>query len=147
MATWLSSRLLLLSFMALLIFSAGCGKKAPPFLPEQKIPAKVDQLSGQYEDGRIRLSGQISGDDKGVKATGCRIYHAWYPADDPPCEGCPIEMIPFTEPGETQIADHRFACDIPSGNREGIWYLQVFLVDDKGAEGPPSERIRLEIRK
>lgn len=134
----------LLSAVFMVLFPA-CGKKAPPFLPEKKLTVKVDQLAGKWVDGQIRLEGTIEGGDKGSDITGCKIYHAWYPEDDPPCEGCPIEMALFTGAVDTKVSGDRFTCDIPAAKKKGIWFIEVRLTDSHGAVGPPSERIRLKI--
>lgn len=136
--------LLLLSAVLMLLFYA-CGKKGPPFLPEKTIAAKVDPLTGRWVNDQIRLEGTIEGDDKGSDITGCRIYHAWYPEDDPPCEGCPIEMVVFTDTAETAVSGGRFTCVIPVAEKKGIWFFEVRLTDSRGAVGPPSQRVKLKI--
>ena len=129
-------------FMALL---PACGKKAPPFLPEKKLTAKVGRLTGKWVDSEIRLAGSIEGDDRQAKPLGCTIYHAWYPLDRPPCDGCPIEMTVFKGIAETTISKDRFSCVIPEAKKKGIWFFEVRLTDSRGAVGPPSERVKVVI--
>lgn len=137
--------LLFLSFFAVLaaVFPA-CGKKGPPFLQEKKLAAKVDRLTGKGVDGGIRLEGTIEGAE-GSDTVGCMIYHAWYPEDQPPCEGCPIYMAVFTDTVETAVSGNHFTCDIPVAEKNGIWFLEVRLTGRQGAVGPPSERISVKI--
>jgi predicted small lipoprotein YifL len=139
--------ILLLSLL-LAVLSAlfpACGKKGPPFLPEKKLAARVDGLTGTWVDGRIRLEGTLESADKGADIAGCKIYHAWYPQDRPPCEGCPIEMMAFTDTVETTISGNRFICDISIPEKKGIWFFEVRLIGSRDAVGPPSERIRVQI--
>lgn len=124
---------------------SGCGKKGPPFLPERELGAKVDQLTSQWIDGHLRLEGTIGGGDRGSDVTGSRVYHAWYPEEHPPCEGCPIEMTVFTDTVKTTVSGDRFTCDVPVTEKKGIWFLEVRLTGSRGAVGPPSERIRVKI--
>lgn len=140
---------LYLSFLFLpVVFIAlfpACGKKGPPFLPEKALTAKVDRLTAQWADGQIRLEGSIEGNENRSDITGCTIYHAWYPMDHPPCDGCPVELSVFTGTTETAISGDRFSCVIPAEKKKGIWFLEVRLTNSRGAVGPPSERIKLKI--
>ena len=138
---------LLVAFAAFfMVLFSGCGKKGPPFLPEKKLTVRVDRLTGKWEDGQVRLKGYIKGDDKkGSDIASCRIYHAWYPADNPPCEGCPIEMTGFNKTMEMEVSGDQFTCDIPGVEKKGIWFFEVRLIGSNGAAGPPSERIKLNI--
>ncbi len=130
-------------FMMLL---PGCGKKGPPFLPEKKLVTKVDRLTGKWENGKVRLEGYIEGDDKRKSdVTGCRIYRVWYPVDNPPCEGCPIEMSGFKEIKEKVGSDGRFNCEVLDVEKKGIWFFEVRLIGSHGAIGPPSERVKVMI--
>ena len=121
-----------------------CGKKGPPFLPEKQLDAGVDALTGTWRDGEIRLEGTIQGADKDHPITGCVLYHAWYPEDESPCEGCPIEMSPFSGPVDTTISGDRWICTIPVSRTDGTWFWEVRLTGDGGAVGPPSKRVRLK---
>lgn len=141
-----SAILLALLFSAILLaFFPACGKKGPPFLPEKRLAARVEGLTGKWVDGTIRLEGSIEGDDKGLGITGCTVYHAWYPSDKPPCEGCPIKMVVATEGVQTTFAKGRLSCEIPVTETKGIWFFDVRLTGSDGALGPPSERITLQV--
>lgn len=134
---------LLTAFMVLLL---GCGKKGPPFLPEKKLAAKVDRLTGKWENGQARLEGYIKGDDKNnVDGTCCRVYLVWYSADSPPCQGCPIKMTGFKEIKEKVVSGDRFTCDVPGVEKKGIWFFEVRLIGRNGAIGPPSDKVKLKI--
>ena len=132
---------------ALMVLFPACGKKGPPFLPENKLTIKLDRLTGKWEDGQVRLEGYIKADNKNRSdITGCRIYHAWYSADDPPCEGCPIKMAGFREIKEMEVSGDRFTCDFKEVEKKGIWFFEVRLIGRNSAVGPPSERIKLNIQ-
>jgi len=106
----------------------------------------VDRLTGKWENGKVWLEGYIEGDDKKRSdITGCRVYHTWYPVDNPPCEGCPIEMPDFKEIKEMEISGDRFTCEIPGVKKKGIWFFEVRLIGRNGALGPPSERVKVTI--
>ena len=129
-----------------MVFLPACGKKGPPFLPERKFTIKVDRLTGKWDNGKISLEGYVKGDDKRRSdITGCRVYHAWYTKDNPPCEGCPIEMRDFKEIKEKVVSGDRFKCEVIDVDKKGIWFFQVRLVGRNGAVGPPSERVKVVI--
>ena len=135
--------LLLLAFN-LMIFS-GCGRKAPPFLPQEKdFGVRVDQLEGAWEDGSVILKGVIKGDDETSSLiTGCRVYYVWYPLDAPPCEGCPIEMKNFRDITSRIINDHQFECPLPAFKQKGVCFIMVRIMAKEGRLGPVSDRIKL----
>ena len=134
---------LLAALMALL---PNCGKKGPPFLTENKLSLRVDQLRGEWENGRVLLKGYVPGEDKEIcLVTGCRVYREWYPMDNPPCEGCPIEMTGFKEIKEKVVSGDRFNCEVLDVEKGGIWFFEVRLVGSHGAIGPPSERAKVTI--
>ncbi|MBW2352283.1 MAG: hypothetical protein JRF51_03530 [Deltaproteobacteria bacterium] len=123
---------------------SGCGKKAPPFLPENRLTLRVGVLTGRWDKGEVRLQGTISGHGKErSRVTGCRVYYAWYPADSPPCEGCPIQMKEFWLIRERVLSGDRFNCRVPWVKKEGVWYFQVRLTGPGGAVGPPSARVKV----
>jgi hypothetical protein len=126
---------------------AACGKKGPPFLPELRLDARLDLLTGTWVDGAVRLEGIIQGADKGADITGGTIYYAWYPEDQPPCEGCPIEMTRFPGPVDTMVTGDRVVSTMSVSERDGISFWEVRLTDGRGAVGPPSERLRLKMGK
>jgi hypothetical protein len=128
-----------------MVLFPACGKKGPPFLPGKTLEARVDPLTGKWVDGEIRLEGTIEGPDKGSDITGCRISHAWYPEDQFPCEGCPVEMVEYTGVVEATISGNQFVCVIPAAQKKGIWFIGVRLTGSRGAVGPPSQRVKIII--
>ena len=137
----------LAAFLAALIaLLPACGKKGPPFLTESKLSLRVDQLKGEWENGRVLLKGYVQGEDKEIsRVTGCKVYHALYPMDNPPCEGCPIEMSDFKKINEKIISGDRFSCEIPGVEKMGIHFFEVRLMGKDGALGPPSDKVKLRI--
>jgi len=130
----------------LMMLLPGCGKKGPPFLTESKFSLRVDQLKAERENGRILLKGYVRGEDKIVSSvTGCRVYHAWYTMDNPPCEGCPIEMTGLEEIKEEVISGDRFNCEILDVEKKGIHFFEVRLMGKDGALGPPSDKAKFTI--
>lgn len=142
----LSAFLLAAFVAALMAFVPNCGKKGRPFLTRSKLSLRVDQLKGEWENGRVLLKGYVRGDNKVIsRVTGCRVYHARYPMDNPPCEGCPIEMTGFKEIREKVVSGDRFKCEVPGVGNRGIHFFQVRLVGRDRAVGPPSDKAKLRI--
>jgi len=123
-----------------------CGKKGPPFLPESDLSLRVDGLTGSWEEGSVDLVGRVQDDMKQASdVSGCKVYHAWYPMDDPPCEGCPVEVTELQEKTGNVITKGRFRCRIQIREKRGIHFFQVRLVGKNGVLGPVSNRVKLKI--
>ena len=132
--------------VALMTVLPNCGKKGPPFLTKSKLSLRVDQLKAERENGRILLKGYVRGEDKIVSGViGCRVYHAWYTMDNPPCEGCPIEMAVFKEIKEKVVSGDRFNCELLDVEKKGIHFFEVRLMGRDGEVGPPSDKTKLMI--
>jgi len=129
----------------LIVFSIGCGRKAPPFIPEQKpFKASIHQLQGVWKDESLALKGLVQGDDASPsRTTGCRIYYVWYSLEAPPCEGCPIEMKNYRDVTGKIISDGQFECLVPGFREKGICFVMVRLMEKEGRLGPESNRIKL----
>lgn len=141
--------IMLIFLLAVFFHSQACGKKGPPFLPTQEIPFKVEPLEAECENGIFLLKGAVV-DSKGqVKevsnVTGCRVYHACYPLDNPPCEDCPIDFGEFQEIKGELITQGEFSCQVPVKIKKGVHFFRVRLIGQKGEIGPFSERARLII--
>ena len=136
-------RRLFLAFV--LLFSAGCGVKGPPFIAQQKaLTVRVDQLEGAWKDKSLVLKGLVQGDDASLALiTGCRVYYVWYSLDRLPCEGCPIDMTNFRDITDQIISDDQFECQLPAFRQKGICFVMVRIMEKEGRLGPASSRIRL----
>ncbi len=134
-----------LSLAFVLIFSAGCGRKGPPFISQQKdLTVRVDQLEGVWKDKSLALKGLIQGDDASLAIiTGCRVHYVWYSLDRPPCEGCPIDMTNFRDITDQIISDDQFECRLPAFRQKGICFVMVRIMGKEGRLGPASSRIKL----
>jgi len=129
-----------------MVLLPGCGKKGPPCLSKVKLSLRVDQLKGEWKNGRVLLKGYVRGENNVIsRVTGCRVYHAWYPMDSPPCEGCPIQMTGFKEINEQVVSGDRFNCEVPGVKKKGIHFFEVRLIGRDGAVGPTSDRVKLKI--
>jgi hypothetical protein len=136
-------RRLFLAFV--LLFSAGCGVKGPPFIAQQKaLTVRVDQLEGAWKDKSLVLKGLVQGDDASLALiTGCRVYYVWYSLDRLPCEGCPIDMTNFRDITDQIISDDQFECRLPAFKQKGICFVMVRIMDKEGRLGPASGRIKM----
>ena len=129
----------------LLIVHAGCGRKSPPFVPQERdVTAKVAQLEGVWEEKSLILKGLVQGDAGALsQITGCRVYYVWYPVKQPPCEGCPITMTNFRDVTDRIIGDGKFVCRLPAFKQKGICFVTVRIMEKAGRLGPESGRIKL----
>jgi len=129
----------------LLILFAGCGRKTDPFLSVQKkVTVQVDQLRGTWMKQSLVLKGLVQGDKTSWSLiTGCRVYYVWYPLDQPPCEGCPIDMASFRDITDQIINDGQFECRLPAFRQKGICFVMVRIMEKEGLLGPESNRIKL----
>jgi hypothetical protein len=75
--------------------------------------------------------------------TGCRVYYVWYSLDQPPCEGCPIEMASFRDITDQIIKNDQFECRLPAFQQKGICFVMVRIMEKEGLLGPESNRIKL----
>ena len=138
--------LLFVFLVSLMVLLPNCGKKGPPFLTKSKFSLRVDQLKAERENGRILLKGYVRGENEEISSvTGCRVYQAWYTMDNPPCEGCPIEMKDFKEIKEKVVSGDRFNYEVLDVEKKGIHFFQVRLMGKDGALGPPSDKTKFMI--
>jgi hypothetical protein len=129
----------------LLIFLAGCGRKSDPFLSVQKnVTIGVDQLRGAWMEQSLVLKGLVRGDKTSRSLiTGCRVYYVWYSLDQPPCEGCPIDMASFRDITDQIIKNDQLECRLPAFKQKGICFVMVRIMEKGGLLGPESNRIKL----
>lgn len=126
-----------------------CGMKGPPFLPERSMPFKVKQMTGEWKDGVVYLTGRMvprKGDVRNApNVSGCTVYHAQYDLENPPCEGCPVEYGILEEIRADVIKENRFHCQFPRIKTKGIHFFKVRLLGPKETLGPSSNGVRILI--
>ena len=137
----------LVFFAGILVLLSGCGLKRSLSLPQKTIPLHVVGLSGQWKDGAAFLTGKITGGKGGdgslYAVTGGRVLYAWYPLENPPCEGCPMDYTGYEEVGEEAVTEGAFRAHLQVRRRRGILYFVVRLTGPDNAVGPVSERAKL----
>ncbi len=142
-------RIAFILLLAVFFVPAACGKKGPPFLSAGQSTLRVEQLKAEREGGFFHLKGTVVDSHKLAKdvsnVTGCRIYHACYPLDEPPCEGCPIEYGVLKEIKGEIITQGKFSCQVPLKEKAGIHFFKVRLIGRMGETGPYSDRAKLVI--
>jgi hypothetical protein len=131
---------------------SACGKKDLPTLPGKELPFRIEALAATFESGWAVLNGRLvkpSGKKAQVsqtEITGWRVYHAHYPIEKGPCEGCPLDFSRVHEMDGEIGEDGRFiarvALDPPVG---GIHFFQVRLTGRGWAVGSLSDRAKLVI--
>jgi len=105
----------------LVLLIPSCGRKTKPFLPQKTTNARVVDLKGAWQAGYIELKGRVSDSSgPGSSATGARVLYAVYSANDPPCDGCPIEFEGFHPFGTEVIGKGGFFCKIPGALKGNI---------------------------
>jgi hypothetical protein len=130
----------------LLLAPTSCGRKAKPFLSQKSTNATVLDLKGAWQAGYVELRGTVSDSlSSGSALTGARVHYAVYPANDPPCDGCPIEFEGFHTYGSEVIQEGRFYCKIPGALKGNVYYFEVRLLGEKGSLGPLSNRAKVVV--
>jgi predicted small lipoprotein YifL len=141
-----SRRLASIILMGMLLCANACGKKAPPFLPQEQVEAHVVDLSGEQTERGILLRGAIRGlrDPNGIRELdGARVFYARYPIEDPPCEDCPIEYRAHQDLGVEAFTADGFQGELPVQPDPQIYFLKVLLIGKGGALGPASNRVKV----
>jgi hypothetical protein len=143
--------LFLLLFGVFFLALPACGMKGPPFLPKGRALFEVQQLTGEWEDGEVYLKGHVvppRGSEKNTTdVLSCRIYHARYDLEDPPCEDCPIEYNMFKDIKTEVMTGNNFHCRVPWIKEKGVHFFKVRLLGPKEVLGPPSNEVKLTIEK
>ncbi len=142
-------RLKAIIILAVLLASVACGKKGPPFLPKPVISKRVEQLKAERENENAVLKGQIVEAKDQEKNTsyvvGCRVYHAFFTLENPPCQGCPIEYQAYNDIEEEVITEDEFSCMVRGIKKKGIHFFKVRLIGPQGEMGKFSNRAKLII--
>lgn len=135
-------------FLGILIGLSSCGKKAPPFLPAKEVfDTRVSDLQGEWEGGYALLRGGVPGPKEATdRLEGCRVYYGRYSADNPPCDGCPIEYQGHYEFGRETIEAGALFCKVPAETKDRIYFFRVHLVGPKGILGPPSKTVWVDAK-
>jgi hypothetical protein len=121
-----------------------CGKKGDPFLPAPEDPGRITGLKAEWTGESVLLTGRIEGEIR--EGGGIRAYYASYPLDQPPCEGCPIEYQGFESFGREATAGRGFSCLMRPIRPGALYFFEVRVMGPGQRQGPPSNRLRLEVR-
>ena len=91
--------LFLSTLAATSLFWLGCGKKGPPRVPQQPLPATVKDLSYRIDHDTVQLSWTFpAADDRSASyPAAVKLFRFKQSAEEPNCEKCPIRF--------TEIAD------------------------------------------
>lgn len=145
------SRFLFLSSVMLSLFFltiTACGVKAPPSLPRQEFPLKVEDLQSEWRNRNLYLSGFISGlkESEGVLdlIKGCRLFYAGYSFKAQPCDGCPIDYHGFHDFGHEVISLNGLALEVPKKLIGEVSFFKVHLKGPKGTLGSASNIVKVE---
>lgn len=136
-------------FGLIFLVVVACGKKGPPFLPESNIPFRVQELNAELKNGTVILRGSVLGfrEQKSDRSRveGCRVYHAWYALEKPPCDGCPVDYSGYREIKDEVLRGENFFCEVTLNTKKGVHFFEVRLIGQSSEIGPPSNRIKLTI--
>ena len=75
--------------ICIVVFSAACGRKAPPVPPCQARPPAVDDLSSSIDGDMLKLSWTIP-DEKVKIASGFIVYKSKTSLSESVCKKCPV---------------------------------------------------------
>jgi hypothetical protein len=84
----------LTSLAAISFLWLGCGKKGPPRVPQQPLPATVKDLSYRIDHDRVQLSWTIpAADDRSASyPAAVKLFRFKQSAEESNCEKCPIRF-------------------------------------------------------
>jgi hypothetical protein len=134
--------------LVVLLAGLGCGRKGPPIWKSEPFPLRVERFVVEVRAGRAELQGEIvapGGETERLKdAVALRVYHTWYPADAPPCDGCPIDYPGYETHAIPGLERGRFLLEVPL-KRKGIHYLELRAMGRRGEAGPISNRVKVQV--
>ena len=141
--------LVFLSIPVIFLIIAACGKKAPPFLPQNTLNTCVNHLSGKWDEGEILLKGAIlpsleSGETAGL-IKGARVYYAQYTHENAPCAECPVLFHGYDIFDQEVLVDGDFLCHMPGNDQDKVYFFKVHLIGTEGTMGPPSNTVRVVV--
>jgi len=130
---------------SILLLNLGCGVKGDPFPSAPAMHLIVENLTAVVSEDAIMLSGMVSSpyQIKTPMTVFYMIEYAWYPKL--PCEECPIDFRSVKEGKVTVAEDRLFTAEVIKDKSPGIHYFRVILINAGGAEGPPSDNIKIVI--
>ena len=134
-----------LTLLILLICPAmvSCGKKGDPFLPAPGGDSRVSGLEAKWSGEYVLLTGKIVG---GRQSEAIRAYYAAYPLDQPPCEDCPIRYQGFESFGPEVMDGSGFSCKVTGIRPGNLYFFELRVIGPGQSQGPPSNRVRVEVR-
>lgn len=124
----------------LLLFGTwACGKKAPPVPPKRPPLTRPAALEGRMAESQVRLTwrrGEVR-----PAVTAYAVMRAQWPADQPPCKGCPLI---FKEAGVVEVDPDVDEIEFTDLVQDGqVYSYQVVPIGSSGDRGPASNRIVL----
>jgi hypothetical protein len=129
----------------LLLWVAGCGKKAPPVAPQSRPLTAVTDLKAMLDQGHVRLTWTHSPDNRYAKAY--VVLRAQRELSRPECNDCPRV---FQKVGSLDltgaIRDEKHTLDFSENLAAGFRYIfSVRPVHSSGAQGPDSNLVIVEV--
>ena len=127
--------------LAFLLVSNGCGRKAPPIVPQQRPLIAVKDLKGVLEQGIVQLTWRHNPENRG--AVDYVVLRAQSDLSKPPCPGCPLI---FQKEGTVRVGrllrgqQHTlsYSVKVMAGFR---YTFDVRPVQSSGAQGPDSNLV------
>ena len=131
--------LVFLSIPVIFLVIAACGKKAPPFLPQNTFNAGVNHLP----EGAILPS--LESGESAALVKGARVYYAQYSPEDAPCAECPVPFHGYDVFNQEVIVEGDFLCRMPGNDQGKVYFFKVHLIGAEGIMGPPSNTVRVVV--
>jgi len=125
----------------------GCGKKGPPRLPPQTLPAAVKDLSYRIDHDMVKLKWTVAGNnDHGVSyPAAVKLFRSKQSAEESSCEKCPIRFseiadlpVQLKPSGQSESSTMTFTEVLERGYR---YIYKVIVYNRDGLGGKDSNTV------
>jgi hypothetical protein len=130
--------------LAFLLVWSGCGRKAPPIVPQQRPLVAIKDLKGVLEQGIVQLTWRHNPENR--SAVEYVVLRAQSALAKPPCPGCPLI---FQKEGTIRVGrllrEQQHTLTYSVKVMDGFRYtFDVRPVQSSGAQGPDSNPVVIE---
>ncbi len=133
--------------LALLAGLPGCGRKAPPRLPDYRPPAPVADLQAIDQENQVHLTWQVQNTAQN-QVDAFRVLRSMRPIDSPACETCPLIFQPVAtlavprSANQPQVIAMQYDDAVANGF---VYTYKLSALDDNGACINDSNTARIQM--